>query len=77
MVGPVQRVVYDLKARFNGDKALVRRELLRRGYGQPAAPGVRPIPSSKPAAARQAELPGPAEHEKRHDTPDIELTRNE
>ena len=27
--------------------------------GQPAAPGVRPIPSSKPAAARQAELPGP------------------
>ena len=45
--------------------------------GQPAAPGVRPIPSSKPAAARQAELPGPAEHEKRHDTPDIELTRNE
>jgi len=32
MVGPVQRVVYDLKARFNGDKALVRRELLRRGY---------------------------------------------
>ena len=30
--------------------------------------------TSRPEAARKADLPGPAEHEKGNDTSDIELT---